>query len=57
MTLAAIVPGQRPSLIQIAGAVLVCGGVLTPARSQDRDHGTAATTETAPQARTGRSRS
>jgi drug/metabolite transporter (DMT)-like permease len=43
MVLAAIVLGQRPSLIQIAGAVLVCGGVLTVARSQDRDHGTAAT--------------
>jgi drug/metabolite transporter (DMT)-like permease len=28
MVLAAIVLGQRPSLIQVAGAVLVCGGVL-----------------------------
>jgi len=34
--LAAIVLSQRPSLLQIAGAVLVCGGVLTVARGQTR---------------------
>jgi drug/metabolite transporter (DMT)-like permease len=33
MVLAAIVLGQRPSLLQIAGAVLVCGGVLVVASS------------------------
>ena len=36
LVLAAIVLGQRPSLTQIAGAVLVCGGVLIVARSQHR---------------------
>jgi drug/metabolite transporter (DMT)-like permease len=49
LILAAIVLGQRPSLIQIAGAVLVCGGVLIVARNQERGHGqAAATTEAAP---------
>jgi drug/metabolite transporter (DMT)-like permease len=51
MGLAAIVLGQRPSLIQIAGAVLVCGGVLIVAGSQDRGHGKAAAGEVVPQAR------
>jgi drug/metabolite transporter (DMT)-like permease len=32
MVLAAIVLGQRPSLSQITGAVLVCGGVLMVAQ-------------------------
>jgi drug/metabolite transporter (DMT)-like permease len=32
MVLAAIILGQRPSLLQVAGAVLVCGGVLVMAR-------------------------
>ena len=32
--LAAIFLSQRPSLLQIAGAVLVCGGVLVVARGQ-----------------------
>jgi hypothetical protein len=50
MGLAAIVLGQRPSLIQIAGAVLVCGGVLIVAGSQDRGHGKAAAGEVVPQA-------
>jgi drug/metabolite transporter (DMT)-like permease len=39
LILAAIVLGQRPSMIQVAGAVLVCGGVLIVARSQRTDHG------------------
>jgi drug/metabolite transporter (DMT)-like permease len=34
MILAAIILGQRPSLIQILGALLVCGGVLIAGRSQ-----------------------
>jgi drug/metabolite transporter (DMT)-like permease len=38
LVLAAIVLGQPVSLIQIAGAVLVCGGVLVVIRSQDKDH-------------------
>jgi drug/metabolite transporter (DMT)-like permease len=50
MLLAAIVLGQRPSLIQIAGAVLVCGGVLIVARNQERDPGKAVTGDMAPQA-------
>jgi drug/metabolite transporter (DMT)-like permease len=33
MVLAAIILGQRPSLLQVAGAALVCGGVLAMARS------------------------
>jgi drug/metabolite transporter (DMT)-like permease len=33
MVLAAVILGQRPSLLQVAGAVLVCGGVLAMARS------------------------
>jgi drug/metabolite transporter (DMT)-like permease len=49
MVLVAIVLGQRPSLTQIGGAVLVAGGVLIVARSQDRDHGQAAAGEMAPQ--------
>lgn len=49
MVLGAIVLRQRPSLIQIAGAVLVCGGVLIVARGQDRDHGKAAIMERDPQ--------
>ena len=32
MALAAAVLGERPSLLQAAGAVLVCGGVLAPTR-------------------------
>jgi drug/metabolite transporter (DMT)-like permease len=39
LILAAIVLGQRPSMIQVAGAVLVCGGVLIVARSRRTDHG------------------
>ncbi|HUZ52703.1 MAG TPA: DMT family transporter [Streptosporangiaceae bacterium] len=39
MVLAAIVLGQRPSPIQIAGAVLICGGMLIVARSPGSDHG------------------
>lgn len=35
--LAALVLGERPSLIQIAGAALVCGGVLLVARSPRPD--------------------
>lgn len=42
LILAAIVLGQRPSLIQIVGAVLVCGGVLIVARSQEQADGQAA---------------
>jgi drug/metabolite transporter (DMT)-like permease len=38
LILAAIVLGQRVSLIQIGGAVLVCGGVLVVAKNQDKDH-------------------
>jgi len=34
--LGAIVLGQRPSLLQIAGAAVVCGGVLIVARGQAR---------------------
>jgi drug/metabolite transporter (DMT)-like permease len=34
MVIAAIVLGQQPSLVQVAGAVLVCGGVLIVASSQ-----------------------
>ena len=33
LVLAAIVLGQRPTLVQLAGAALVCGGVLVAARS------------------------
>jgi drug/metabolite transporter (DMT)-like permease len=33
MVLAAIILGQRPSLLQVAGAALVCGGVLAMARN------------------------
>jgi hypothetical protein len=47
LILAAIVLGQRPSLIQIAGAVLVCGGVLIVARSQEQRRGQAATADVA----------
>ena len=47
LILAAIVLGQRASLIQITGAVLVCGGVLTATRNQDRDHRKAVTGEMA----------
>jgi drug/metabolite transporter (DMT)-like permease len=36
MVLAAVILGQRPTLLQIAGALLVCGGVLTMARSPAR---------------------
>jgi drug/metabolite transporter (DMT)-like permease len=35
LALAAVVLRQRPTLIQIAGAVLVCGGVLLAARRPD----------------------
>ena len=40
MLLAAAVLGERPSLLQVAGAVMVCGGILwvslaTPARGED----------------------
>jgi drug/metabolite transporter (DMT)-like permease len=38
LVLAAIVLGQRPSPLQMSGAVLVCGGVLIVARSQSRSH-------------------
>lgn len=34
MVLAAVVLGERPSLIQVAGAVVVCCGVLAVARAQ-----------------------
>jgi drug/metabolite transporter (DMT)-like permease len=34
MVLAAIILGQRPSLVQVAGAALMCGGVLAMARAQ-----------------------
>jgi drug/metabolite transporter (DMT)-like permease len=47
LILAAIVLGQRPSLIQVAGAVLVCGGVLIVARSQEQRRGQAATADVA----------
>ncbi len=43
MVLAAIVLGQPASLIQIGGAVLVCGGVLIVASSRENDDGTART--------------
>jgi drug/metabolite transporter (DMT)-like permease len=45
MLLAAIVLGQRPSLIQIVGAVLLCGGVLIVTRGRQSGHGKAATGE------------
>ena len=59
LALAAIVLDQRASLIQITGAVLVCGGVLTATRNQDRDHRKAVTGEMATPAATmnGRTRS
>lgn len=50
MVLAAIVLGQRATLIQIAGAVLVCGGVLIVATSRDKDDADVVTSEMAPQA-------
>ncbi len=34
LVLAAIVLSQRPSALQLVGAVLVCGGVLLAARSR-----------------------
>ena len=34
LVLAAVVLGQRPTLIQLAGAVLVCSGALLVARAQ-----------------------
>jgi drug/metabolite transporter (DMT)-like permease len=34
LVLAAVVLSQRPTLIQLAGAVLVCCGVLVVARAQ-----------------------
>ncbi len=34
LVLAAIILGQRPTLLQLAGAVLVCAGVLVVARTQ-----------------------
>ena len=33
MVLAAVVLGERPTLLQLAGAVLVCAGVLAVART------------------------
>lgn len=42
MVLAAIILGQQPSLIQILGGLLVCGGVLTAGRNQSSDRGRAA---------------
>jgi drug/metabolite transporter (DMT)-like permease len=51
LVLAAIVLQQFPSLIQIAGAVLVCVGVLIVARGQGGDIVNAASSELASQAR------
>ena len=34
LVLAAVILGQRPTLLQLAGAVLVCSGVLVVARTQ-----------------------
>jgi drug/metabolite transporter (DMT)-like permease len=48
MLLAAIVLGQSPSLIQIAGAVLLCGGVLIVTRSRETGHATAVNGQTSP---------
>lgn len=50
LILAAVVLGQRASLIQITGAVLVCGGVLIAARNQDGDNRNAVTGERVTQA-------
>jgi drug/metabolite transporter (DMT)-like permease len=36
MVLADVVLGQRPSLTQVAGAALVCGGILTVASTRDK---------------------
>jgi drug/metabolite transporter (DMT)-like permease len=36
LILGALILGQRPSLLEIAGALLVCGGVLVVARDQAR---------------------
>jgi drug/metabolite transporter (DMT)-like permease len=33
IVLAAVILGERPTLVQVAGAVLVCGGVLTMAKT------------------------
>jgi drug/metabolite transporter (DMT)-like permease len=62
IVLAYLVLGQRPSLIQVAGAALVCGGVLAAARSPRRSRGNAvgwhqdpATSSTRLPARTGAS--
>lgn len=49
MVLARIVLGQPASLTQIAGAVLVCGGVLIVAKSQGSDYGKAPDCEIEPQ--------
>jgi len=40
LVLADLVLGQRPSLLQVAGAALVCGGVLVAARGPAKRHGT-----------------
>jgi drug/metabolite transporter (DMT)-like permease len=48
MLLAAIVLGQRPSPIQILGAVLLCGGVLIVTTGRQSGHGKAATGEASP---------
>jgi drug/metabolite transporter (DMT)-like permease len=42
LVLADIVLGQRPTLLQVAGAVLVCGGVLAVARVRSQRDGPAA---------------
>lgn len=49
LVLAPIVLSQPASLIQIAGAVLVCGGVLVVTRNQNRDHADAASSDMAPE--------
>jgi drug/metabolite transporter (DMT)-like permease len=38
LALADLALGQQPSLLQIAGAALVCGGVLIAARSRDEEN-------------------
>jgi drug/metabolite transporter (DMT)-like permease len=36
LVLAAVILGQRPTAIQLAGAALVCGGALAAARTRGR---------------------
>src|SRR5262249_30790722 len=39
LAVAAVIPGQRPSVLQIVGAVLTCGGALAASLSSTRRAG------------------